>query len=161
MGHHAFRPAIDVGTIGDGAVGRLRGRLAELLGALETDVAVLLRRTQSGDFEVVAAAGMPPLPAPGQRLSGEHGTVCGFAAAQQEAVIFEDVPATARFSGAVMATNFGVVSSVVVALRLRDEVTGILSVHSRTARTFTGAEARDIEAAADGLELSLALLERQ
>ena len=121
-------------------------------------MAVLLTRTDSGDYEVVATAGMPPLPLAGAMLSGELGTVCGFAAAQREAVIFEDVPATARFSGAVMATNFGVVSSIVVALRHREQVTGILSVHSRTVRAFTGAEARDVEAAAEGLVLSLALL---
>ena len=32
-------------------------------------------------------------------------------------------------------------------------------MHSRAARTFTGPEARDIEAAAEGLVLSLALLD--
>jgi GAF domain-containing protein len=135
----------------EGAVERLRARLSELVVLLRTDVAVLFRSTPSGDFEVVTAAGTSPTPSAGELVPGRIDSVCGFAAAQHGAVIFEDVPATARFSGATMATKFGAVSSVVVALRHRGEVAGIMSVHSRTLRSFTGAEARDIEAAAEGL----------
>lgn len=159
MRHQAYRPAIDVGSIGEGAIGRLRGRLAELLGLLKTDTAVLLRRTASGDFQVVAAAGTAPLPSEGDVVPGGENSVCGYAAVQQGAVVFENVPATSRFSGATMATKFGAVSSAAVALRHLDTVPGVLSVHSRTARSFTAADVSDVEAASEGLVLSLALLD--
>lgn len=159
MGHQTFRRAMEVAPSGGAAQGQLSARLAELLGLLGADAAILLTRTASDDFEVVASAGAPPVPQAGELFPGGVGSVCGLAAAQQRAVIFDDVPATARFSGAIMATKFGAVSSVVVALRHRGEVMGALSIHSRTVRSFTGAEARDIEAAAARLVLSLALFD--
>ncbi len=159
------RRALDAAPAGGVAAGPLSARLRTQVSAqltvlndlLKSDAVVLLARTASDDFEVVASAGAPPVPRAGERLPGGVGSVCAFAAAQQGAVIFDDVPKTARFNGATMATRFGAVSSVVVAIRHVGEMRGVLSVHSRTVRSFTGAEARDIEAAADGMVWSLAM----
>ena len=85
----------------------------------------------------------------------------GFAAEQSGAVIFENVAATARFKGAQMATRFGAVSSLVVALRHRGTVLGVLSVHSRRARRYTALEAQTLEHAIEGLASQLAVAPRE
>ena len=127
---------------------------------LSSDMAVLLAITRTGAFEVVAAAGAPPLPPAGSSVSGGIDSLCGYAAQHRAAVIFDNVAATARFRGAEMATRFGAVSSLVVALRHQDAVVGVLSVHSRAARLYTPHEAQTLEHAIDGLASQLAAARR-
>lgn len=123
--------------------------LAALTADLRADMGLVLTRTPSGDFEVLAACGAAPIPVHRERLPGDAGSVCGFSARQVGAVIFDDVTGTARFSDALIATHYGAVSSLVVSLRVRGEVVGVLGVHSRTRRSFTGSDARALEQAAD------------
>lgn len=138
----------------------LEVRTAAMRALLASDMAVVLAITSAGAFEVVTAVGSPPLPPVGFSLSGGTNSLCGFAAEQSGAVIFENVAATARFKGAQMATRFGAVSSLVVALRHRGTVIGVLSVHSRSARRYTAHEAQTLEHASGGLASQLAVAPR-
>lgn len=127
---------------------------------LTSDMAVVLAITSAGAFEVVTAVGSTPLPPVGSFVSGGTNSLCGFAAQQNGAVIFENVAATARFKGAQMATRFGAVSSLVLALRHQGTVIGVLSVHSRSARRYTAREAQTLEHAIEGLASQLAVAPR-
>ena len=149
----AMRPQCVAG--GEAAVAALQVRLAELVALLQCDMAVVLGTTPSGDFEVTTAVASPPVPPTGLWLPGGVTSICGFAALQEGAVIFDNVIGTARFRGAQMATTFGAVSSLVVALRDRDILIGVLSVHSRAQRSFTSAEAQALERAAGGFAVQL------
>ena len=140
----------------DDIVDSLEVRTAAMRALFTSDMAVVLAITSAGAFEVVTAVGSTPLPPVGSSVSGGINSLCGFAAQQSRAVIFENVAATARFKGAQMATRFGAVSSLVVALRHRGTVVGVLGVHSRRARRYTAHEAQTLEHAIEGLAGQLA-----
>jgi GAF domain-containing protein len=130
--------------------------LAESLATCHADLAVLLAPTDGGAFEVVACAGTPPLPSVGERIAGGDGSLCGYASLHSGAIIFDNIVATARFRGSHMATEFGAVSSLVVAVRRERTVLGVLSIHARSQHGFTAREARSLERTAEGIAARLA-----
>jgi hypothetical protein len=129
--------------------------LNETLSACGADLIVLLVPTKTGEFEVVASDGEAPTPAVGVHVPGGEGSLCGYAAAHSGTIIFDDIGATKRFRGALMATECGAVSSLVVALREKDTVIGVLSVHSRRPRAFTANAASWLERVAARIAIRL------
>jgi GAF domain-containing protein len=129
--------------------------LTETLSACGADLIVLLVSTETGEFEVVASDGEAPTPGVGVRVRGGEGSLCGYAAAHSGTIIFDDIGATKRFQSALMATECGAVSSLVVALREKDTVIGVLSVHSRRPRAFTANAASRLERVAASIAIRL------
>lgn len=123
-------------------------QLHSIMTTLGADMAVILSVTAAMDFEVVMATGSPPLPPVGARMAGGYQSLCGFVAQERGAVIFDNVGATARFRDSLMASEFGAISSLMVALRAGGSLIGVMGIHSRTPRFFTGAEARALDAVA-------------
>lgn len=155
----SLRPPIGANAWEIDAATSIEDRLTTLLGVIRSDLALVLAITPAGNFEVVAAAGDRPVPSAGLRVPGGEDSVCGFAALQHGAIIYQNVAGTSHFSSARMATTFGAVSSLMVAIHFRGEVVGILGVHSRTARSFDAAAAHALEDAAErfGADAALAV----
>jgi hypothetical protein len=133
----------------------ISGWLTSTLTACDAEFIVLLVPAGTGEFEVVASAGEAPVPAVGVRVGGGEGSLCGYATVHSGTILFDDIGATERFRGAHMATECGAISSVVVALRRKDTITGVLSVHARRPRAFTGKAAGRLEQVADSIAVRL------
>jgi GAF domain-containing protein len=94
---------------------------------------------------VCAALGWEP-PIVGERVPATSASQAGFTLELNEAVIFQDLSHTRRFTDAGLLRRHGVVSSLSAVVRGRSRTFGVLSLHTRAQRDFTGAEARFLSA---------------
>ena len=101
---------------------------------------------QDGQTLVVrAAAGWEPAII-GERVPATNASQAGFTLEANEAVIFQDLARTKRFTDAGLLRRHGVVSSLSAVVKGGVRTFGVLSVHMRAQRDFTGAEARFLTA---------------
>jgi GAF domain-containing protein len=117
--------------------------LAETMGV---DLGKYAELAEDGRVLVVrAAVGWEPSIV-GERVPATNASQAGFTLEANEAVIFQDLSHTRRFTEAGLLRRHGVVSSLSAVVRGRSRTFGVLSVHTRAQRDFTGAEARFLTA---------------
>jgi GAF domain-containing protein len=122
---------------------------------LNVDSSKYAELAQDGQTLVVrAAAGWEP-PIVGERVPATSASQAGFTLEANEAVIFQDLAHTKRFTDAGLLRRHGVVSSLSAVVRGRARTFGVLSVHMRAQRDFTGAEARFLTAVGKALGAEL------
>ena len=127
-------------------------RLAEVMNVDSSKYAEL---SEDGRTLVVrAAAGWEPSIV-GDCVPATNASQAGFTLEVNEAVIFQDLPHTRRFTDAGLLRRHGVVSSVSAVVRAGSHTFGVLSVHTRAQRDFTGAEARFLSAAGNAIGAGL------
>jgi len=122
-----------------------------LAALLNVDSSKYAELSEDGRTLVVrAAAGWEPSIV-GERVPATNASQAGFTLEVNEAVIFQDLSHTRRFTDAGLLRRHGVVSSLSALVKGRLRTFGVLSVHTRARRDFTGAEARFLSAAGNAL----------
>jgi GAF domain-containing protein len=117
--------------------------LAEIMNVHSSKYAELADDGQT--LVVRAAAGWEPSIV-GERVAATNASQAGFTLEANEAVIFQDLARTKRFTDAGLLRRHGVVSSLSAVVKGGVRTFGVLSVHMRAQRGFTGAEARFLTA---------------
>jgi PAS domain S-box-containing protein len=79
----------------------------------------------------------------------------GFTLMTQEAVIVEDLRTETRFSGPPLLTDHGVVSGMSTIIRGTDRPYGVLGIHTRTPRRFTGDDVYFLRSVANILAMAV------
>ena len=117
--------------------------------ALSAPLGKILELNPAGDALFVRAGyGWDEGLAESVLVSSAVTSVAGYSLAHRGAVLFNDVQGTKRFTDAGLLRSYGVTATLAVRLDLAGGRRGVLSVHERTTRRFTAAEATFVEQAA-------------
>ena len=132
---------------GDDAL--LASALAVVCDALQSPLGKVLELTGSGDLLAIRVGlGWNEGVAHSVVVTAATTSTAGYALAQREAVMFDDVQGTKRFTDAALLRSHRVTATLAVRIETASGVRGVLSVHERTSRRYTTSEATFIEAAA-------------
>ncbi len=128
---------------------RLDRALALICDALGAPLGKILELDQSGSsFVVRAGIGWRDGVAGHATVSAAVTSTAGYALAQPQAVIFDDVQRTSRFTDAALLRSHDVIGSLAVRIKGRERPRGVLSMHDHGRRKFTAQDAAFLEAAA-------------
>jgi PAS domain S-box-containing protein len=139
-------------AVADSNIDALMARMVDLAAdTLQADMAAVLRLLPDGaTLAVRAAAGWPEETPCGQRVSAGPETQAGLTLLTNAPVVVEDMALETRFATDV-ERELGIVSSISVPVGGRRRPFGVLVVHCRTRRRFTGDDVFFLESAASVL----------
>jgi PAS domain S-box-containing protein len=89
-------------------------------------------------------------------VNADRDSQAGWTLATSDPVVLEDLRADPRFQGPDLLHEHQVVSGLIVAIRGREDPWGVLGVHTRSRRRFTGDEVNFLRAAANTLAMAIA-----
>ncbi len=126
--------------------------LAIICLGLEVPFGKLLELDQSGkSLRVRAALGWRQGIAGQTKVSASSNTIAGYAIEQRDAVVFDDVTDTSRFSEAHLLRAHGVRATLAVPIACNGVTWGVLSVHEQVRRAFSSEEVQFVKESAGEL----------
>lgn len=128
---------------------RLQVALAIICKTLNAPLAKLLELSASGnDLVVRSGVGWEDGVVGRTIVPATTASIAGYALRHPQAVIFNDVQGTARFTDSILLRSHNVRSSIAVRIVAQGRPIGVLSVHELTLRRFSDGDAAFIERAA-------------
>ena len=125
-----------------------------LASTLDVELVKILELVPDGN-ELVMRAGVGWKGGVEHRVAAGEGSQAGYTLARDEPVIVEDLAQETRFQGPRLLLDHGVVSGMSVIIRGHDRPFGILSVHTKTRRTFTDDDVHFLQAVANVLAAAI------
>ncbi len=127
----------------------------ELTRVLDADFAKVLEyRAEQDDMLVRAGEGWPEGVVGQASVPADVGSQAGFTLRSVEPVIVEDLAAERRFTGPDLLTDHGVASGMSCVIPGGTTAFGVLGVHAKHTRAFTGDDANFLQSAANLLAVA-------